>query len=113
MNIPTQAKTGLEWATGQFRFMDHGADQTLNFKWHFDGTQVLAESILQKAGYQYWAVGRDIGYDEFRLPAQGRDSTHFLVDQDPNVALPSANGSGHSGEYYPGIDHLWHDVLHQ
>jgi hypothetical protein len=93
--------------------MDHGADQTLNFDWHFNGTRAMAESILENAGYKYWAVGADIGYDEFRLPTQARDSTHFLVTESPKVTVPSANGTGHSGEYYPGPEHFWHDVLHQ
>jgi hypothetical protein len=97
----------------QFTFMDHGADQTLNFNFQFNGTRSLAESILERAGYKYWAVGRDIGYDEYRLKTQGQDSTHFLVSQSPRVTVPSAKGSGHVGEYYPGFDHFWHDILHQ
>ena len=97
----------------QFTFMDHGADQTLNFDFQFHGTRDLAESILERAGYKYWSVGRDIGYDEYRLPAEGQNSTHFLVSQSPRVTVPSAKGSGHVGEYYPGFDHFWHDILHQ
>jgi hypothetical protein len=64
-------------------------------------------------GYKYWSVGRDIGYDEYRLPTEGQNSTHFLVSQSPRVTVPSAKGSGHVGEYYPGFDHFWHDILHQ
>ena len=36
----------------QFTFMDHGADQTLNFDFQFHGTRDLAESILERAGYK-------------------------------------------------------------
>jgi hypothetical protein len=89
----------------QFKFMDHGAGQTLNFEWNFNGTQALAAAILQKAGYQYFKFGLDLGYDEYRLPAQGRNSTHFLMQQSPNFTLPSASGKGHSGEYFPGVQH--------
>jgi RHS repeat-associated protein len=89
----------------QFTFMDHGADQTLNFNWHFDGTQALADAILKKAGYNYFRFGTDFGYDEYRLPAPGRNSTHFLMEQSPMFTIPSANGKGHSGEYYPGVQH--------
>jgi RHS repeat-associated protein len=89
----------------QFTFMDHGSDQTLNFNWHFDGTQALADAILKKAGYNYFRFGTDFGYDEYRLPALGRNSTHFLMEQSPMFTIPSANGKGHSGEYYPGVQH--------
>jgi RHS repeat-associated protein len=96
-----------------FTFFDHGAGQTLDFEWQFNGTRGLAESILERAGFEYWWVGRDIGYDEYRLPTQERDSTHFLVSESPNITIPSARGSGHAGEYYPGFEHFWHDILGQ
>jgi hypothetical protein len=93
--------------------LDHGAGQKLNFEWQFDGTRGLAETILGRAGFEYWWVGRDFGYDEYRLPTQERDSTHFLVSKSPNITIPSARGSGHSGEYYPGFEHFWHDLMGQ
>jgi len=102
-----------------FTFSDHGLGQQLNALFVFHGTLADAEAALTNAGF-YRASGINIGYDEFRLPSQGRDSTHFNVDSvvyDPKGSVPNTFGNMHTGEYDTRgtnlLKHAWHDWLHQ
>lgn len=105
-----------------FTFSDHGDGQRLNASFTYSGSISDAASELQKAGFQHWNAGFDIGYSEWRLPAAGRDSSHFNI-WDPNFlergvmitpkdAVPgTTSGNMHAGEYYPGVQHTKCDVM--
>jgi RHS repeat-associated protein len=97
-----------------FSFTDHNNQTSLEADFTFAGTHEQAADALKAAGYKHWALGEHRGADEFRLPAQGRNSSHFLimgVTSDPKSGVPTTNGNMHAGEYYPGFNHTWHDVM--
>jgi RHS repeat-associated protein len=105
-----------------FNFSDHGDGQRFNASFTYKGSISDAESELKSAGFQHWNAGFDVGYSEWRLPASGRDSSHFNI-WDPNTlergvmttpkdAVPgTTSGNMHAGEYYPGVQHTKCDVL--
>jgi len=97
-----------------FSFTDHNNQTSLEADFTFAGSHEQAADALKAAGYKHWAIGEHSGADEFRLPAQGRNSSHFLimgVTSDPKSGVPTTNGNMHAGEYYPGFNHTWHDVM--
>jgi RHS repeat-associated protein len=105
-----------------FNFSNHGDGQRFNASFTYAGSIADAEAELKNVGYQHWNAGKDIGYSEWRLPADGRNSSHFNI-WDPNsvenVFLPTpkdavpgnTSGNMHAGEYYPGYQHTACDVM--
>ena len=113
---PTTGITGVgDLGSFSFTFVNHNAETTLNGTFLFAGSHGQAATALEDAGFVHWgAVGIHWGGDEFRLPAQGRNSSHFIITgttPDPKSGAPRTNGEMHTGEYYPGLNHWIHDWL--
>jgi hypothetical protein len=62
-----------------FAFTDHNNQTSLEADFTFSGSHEQAASALAAAGYKHWLLGEHRGADEFRLPAQWRNSSHFLI----------------------------------
>jgi hypothetical protein len=97
-----------------FNFQGHGETQKLNSEWTFAGTQAEARAALAAAGYVQWRLGLALGRYEYRLPAGDTGSAHFLVGNETENAATHAretHGDAHFQEYYPGLRHVWYDVI--
>ena len=113
---PTTGITGVgNLGAFSFTFMNHNAETALSGTFLFAGTQGQAATALEDAGFVHWGhIGIHWGDDEFRLPARGRNSSHFIITGmtlNPKIGVPRTNGEMHTGEYYPGFNHWIHDWL--
>ena len=96
-----------------FTFENHGGHQELNAIWSFRGTVAQAEAAWQQAGYEPRKAGINVGFDEFRTPAEDRSSRHANVDQvpfEPKSGQPTTFGDVHTGEYDPEEHPILHGV---
>lgn len=90
------------------------ASQTAAGTYTFGGTLTDARSALANAGFMYFAVGANIGFDEYRSRGTGPDganSAHFnlqRVYQEPKNGVPQVGGNMHFGEHNPLFSPLIH-----
>jgi hypothetical protein len=102
-----------------FHYRPINHSRVLDFKdtWQLEGTKAEVEADLKQAGFIKWNTGFHFGDEEWRLPAEGRGSVHFMIGKSIyNVVAHTwrTSGSVHGYEYDPGthlIQHFLHDVI--
>jgi hypothetical protein len=99
-----------------FHFYDHGKSQQFNFDWKYAGPPSEAATALRKANFVPWSwrLGRGNHYRLPAQPARARNAVHFIMDRmppNPSTAVLQTTGQGHTGEYDPGLKHLFYDWL--
>jgi hypothetical protein len=90
------------------------ASQTAAGTFTYNGSLDDARSAMGNAGFMYFAVGANIGFDEYRSRGTGPDGSnagHFNIDRYKTVPMngvPQVTGNMHFGEHNPLFSPLVH-----
>ena len=90
------------------------ASQTAAGTFTFGGSLDDARAALGRAGFTYFPVGGNLGFDEYRSRGTGPDganSAHFNIDRYktiPKNGVPQVTGNEHFGEHNPLFSPLVH-----
>lgn len=83
------------------------ASQTAAGTFTFNGSLDDARAAMGKAGFSYFPVGANFGFDEYRSDGtrpNGANSGHFNIDRYKTIPIngvPQVSGNMHFGEHNP------------